>query len=120
MLSVGGMTGTVTGHASHVWPSTIYLFLVCCDSFLHHPRYSWLHVLATSVYVEQIFSKGRIVLSHLHNWLSVGSTHALLCVGNWSLLGLVKKEDINTAMLLDVEEEDESDQDVQPGWDMIE
>ena len=58
-------------------------------------------------------------MSHLHNWLSVESIHTLLCVGNWSLLELVKKEDINVAMLLDEQDEDEFNQDVQVGWNMI-
>lgn len=71
------------------------------------------------MYVERIFSKGRIVLSHLRNRLSVESTRALICVGNWSLLGLIRKEDINAAVSLDEEEEEETDEDVRVGWDMI-
>jgi hypothetical protein len=53
--------------------------------------------VATSVDVERVFSKGRIFLSHLHSCLSVQSTRALMCVGEWSELGYVKDEDIKTA-----------------------
>jgi hypothetical protein len=37
--------------------------------------------IATSVDVEQVFSKGRLVLPHVQNRLSVQSTCALLCLG---------------------------------------
>ena len=50
--------------------------------------------IATSIDVERLFSRGRLVLSHVRNCLSVQSTHALLCVGLWNKLGLVKSEDI--------------------------
>ncbi|KIL55791.1 hypothetical protein M378DRAFT_54282, partial [Amanita muscaria Koide BX008] len=54
----------------------------------------YLSIPATSVNVERIFSKGRILLSHLRSHLSVQSTRALMCVGAWSLLGYVKDKDI--------------------------
>jgi hypothetical protein len=75
--------------------------------------------LATSVYVECIFSKGRILLSHLRSRLSVQSTRALLCIGNWSLLGLVKAADIKRAVSCTEIEEEECDEDVEEGWDYI-
>ena len=45
---------------------------------------------ATSVDVERVFSKGRLILSHVRNGLSVQSTRALMCIGAWSRMGLVK------------------------------
>lgn len=42
--------------------------------------------IATSVDVERVFSKGRILLSHVRNRLSAQTTRAVLCVGSWSLL----------------------------------
>lgn len=63
--------------------------------------------LATSVDVECMFSKGRLLLSHVHNRLSVYSTRALLCVGNWRKLGYVNKNDVrDAAHLPDLKEGD--------------
>ena len=53
--------------------------------------------------MERVFSKGRLVLSHVRNGLSVQSTRALLCLGAWSKMGLVKNSDIlQVAKLPDV------------------
>jgi len=69
-------------------------------------------LLATSVDVECVFSKGRLLLSHVRNRLSVELTRALLCLGNWSKAGLVKNEDIQaTAHLPDVKEGEDQDLD---------
>lgn len=57
--------------------------------------------LATSVNVERLFSRGRLVLSHTRSRLSVTSTWALLCLGSWSLLGLVKDEDVKAVADMD-------------------
>lgn len=56
--------------------------------------------LATSVGVERVFSEGRLLLSHVRSWLSVQSTHALMCVGCWSLLGYVKDSDVKAITAL--------------------
>jgi hypothetical protein len=59
--------------------------------------------IATSVDVERVFSKGRLVLSHVWNALSMQSTRALLCLGAWSKMGLVKDKDVmQVAKLPDV------------------
>jgi hypothetical protein len=55
---------------------------------------------ATSVDVERVFSKGRLVLSHVRNRLSAESTRALLCLGAWSKMGLVNDEDVVEAVRL--------------------
>lgn len=55
---------------------------------------------ATSTDVERVFSKGRLVLSHIHNHLTVASTCALMCLGAWSKLGLVRDADIKVATAL--------------------
>lgn len=54
----------------------------------------YLSIPPTSVDVERLFSRGRLLLSHVRSRLSVDSTRALLCLGAWSLLGLVKNEDV--------------------------
>jgi hAT family C-terminal dimerisation region len=56
---------------------------------------------ATSVDVERTFSRGRLVLSHVRSRLSAQSTWALLCLGSWSLLGLVKDTDVLAVTVLD-------------------
>lgn len=50
--------------------------------------------LATSVDVERVFSRGRLILSHVRSRLSAQSTRALLCVGNWSKYGFIEDEDV--------------------------
>lgn len=65
-------------------------------------------ILATSVDVERVFSKGRLILSYIRNRLSVESSRALLCLGAWSKLGLVSKDDIrDTAKLPDLKDGEE-------------
>ena len=72
---------------------------------------------ATSVDVERVFSKGRLVLSHVRNGLSVQSTRALMCLGAWSKMGLVKDKDLIEAGKLPDVDGDESELD--SDWDDI-
>lgn len=67
--------------------------------------------------VEQIFSQGHLLLSHVHSRLSSQSIRALLCLGCWSILGLVKDSDVMAVTVLPevVGEEEELD----GGWDLI-
>jgi hypothetical protein len=71
--------------------------------------------IASTVDVERTFSQGRIVLSHIHNRLSPQSTRALMCVGAWSWLGLVKNKDILDVLGDKVKE----DKELPVGWDTI-
>lgn len=73
--------------------------------------------LATTVDVERVFSRGRLVLPHVRNRLAVQSTRASLCVGIWSSLGLIEDSDIRKSVGKDdvVGEED----DLPDGWDAI-
>lgn len=74
---------------------------------------------ATSTDVERTFSKGRILLSHLRNRLSVQSTRALMCLGVWSLLGYVEDEDVLAVAKLDDIPEGEEEEELEEGWDAI-
>ena len=78
--------------------------------FSYIPAYSnflCCHTTATSVDVKCIFSSGRLLLSHVCSHLSTQSICALLCLGSWSLLGLVKDEDIMPVVHLpDIEDEE--------------
>jgi hypothetical protein len=83
---------------------------------------SWYRYLivcsATSVDVERIFSRGRLILSHVRNRLSAQTTRALLCLGSWSLLGMVRDEDVLKVVVLD-DEEGEEERELDEGWDII-
>ncbi|KAI1788192.1 hypothetical protein LXA43DRAFT_895039, partial [Ganoderma leucocontextum] len=73
---------------------------------------------ATSIDVERLFSRGRLVLSHVRNRLSAQSVRAILCVGSWSVLGLVKSDDARkVAQLEDIDGEE--DIELEEGWDRI-
>ena len=66
--------------------------------------------------VERVFSQGRLLLPYVRNRLSAESTRALLCLGEWSLRGLVKDKDVKLAAKLpDVDEESDLGED----WDRI-
>jgi hypothetical protein len=58
-------------------------------------------VAATSIDVEHLFSRGCLILPHMHNQLAVTSARALLCLYSWSLKGLVRDEDVVAVGLLD-------------------
>jgi hypothetical protein len=75
-------------------------------------------LLATSVDVERVFSHGHLILSHVHSQLSAQSTWALICLGSWSLLGLVKDSDVLAVGTLDEVEGDEEPE-LEDGWDHI-
>jgi len=78
----------------------------------------YLSIPATSVDVERTFSQGRLLLSHIRNRLSVQSTRALLCLGDWSLMGYVKDKDLKAATVLPEVGSDEED-DLADNWDAI-
>ena len=73
---------------------------------------------ATSVDVEWIFSCGRLVLSHVRNRLSTQTMRALLCLGSWSLLGMVRDEDVMKVAVLE-DEKGEEEVELEDGWDVI-
>ena len=74
-------------------------------------------MVATSVNVERVFSKGWLVLSHIRNRLTVASTRVLMCLGVWSKLGLVCDADLLAAAALPEVKEDEDEFNI--GWDYI-
>ncbi|KIP01144.1 hypothetical protein PHLGIDRAFT_57698, partial [Phlebiopsis gigantea 11061_1 CR5-6] len=50
--------------------------------------------LATFVNIKRVFSCGQLILPHIHNSVSAQSIHASLCLGEWSLLRLIKDNNI--------------------------
>ena len=59
-----------------------------------------------------------MVLPYLHNCLSAQSTCALLCLGQWSKLGLVKDNDLHNVTSGEPES-DQDDVELPEGWDKI-
>jgi hypothetical protein len=51
--------------------------------------------------------------------MSGQTTRAILCLGSWSLLGLVKNDDVKAAALLPEMEGTDSDYEMEDGWDHI-
>lgn len=61
--------------------------------------------LATSVEVERVFSRGRLLLTHVRNRMIAESTRASICLGVWAQHGLVDTADMfDAAQLPEVEE----------------
>jgi hypothetical protein len=58
------------------------------------------------------------VLSHIRNRLSAQSTRAVMCLGDWSLLGYVKDKDVH-AVTVQPEAEIDCNEDLPDGWDAI-
>jgi len=76
-----------------------------------------LHPLMLSVFLaaDGFYSPMFILL---HNRLSAQTTHTILCLESWSLLGLVKDEDVmKVAVMKDVEGDVEEE--FKDGWDSI-
>ncbi|KIM60410.1 hypothetical protein SCLCIDRAFT_124235 [Scleroderma citrinum Foug A] len=76
-----------------------------------------LTIPATSVDVERLFSSGHLLLSHVHSGLSAQTTHALLCLGLWSPLNLIKTSDVEKVVALP--EVIGEDKELDDGWDCV-
>jgi hypothetical protein len=122
-LFVGGMTVAQITRSCRGWQWTILLSLVSVQVHIHifelisHILFDVF--LATSVGVERTFSKGRLLLSHLRNRLSVQSTRALMCLGVWSLQGYVQDTDINKVTALEEIVGKERMDELSKDWDAI-
>lgn len=72
---------------------------------------------ATSINIEQLFSRGCLIGTHTCSQLSAQVTRALLCLGAWSHFNLIKTEDVfAVAALKDVKEGEEA---LEDKWDDI-
>ena len=72
--------------------------------------------VATSIGVERLFSKGRIIVTHLRNGLSAASIRALMCLNNWAPLGLVHNSDVLAVTMEDPSKDPEADEDLEELW----
>lgn len=105
-------------------------YLTIPGEFFGLTNLSWIFnvstFIATSVDVERVFSKGRILLSHVRNRLSAQTTRAVLCVGSWSLLQeeheglmLIHPDDVLAVTKEPELEEEEADKELVEDWDRI-
>ena len=100
--------------------ATDYLSIPGKSNFSHLcvlPHLLIMCLASTSIDVEQMFSQGRLLLSHLCSWLSVQSTCTLLCLGVRSAMGYVKDDDIKSAAVLP--EVDGDEEDLADNWDSL-
>jgi hypothetical protein len=118
MSYYGGMSIVMFSLVFLEWHWTICLFQVSLKA-LNMQSHTYLVYLATSVDVERVFSKGRLVLSHVRNRLSAQTTCTLLCLGAWSLLGYVLSNDVLSVTCLPDLEEGEEEEIPGENWDMI-
>ncbi|KAF5334089.1 hypothetical protein D9758_018506 [Tetrapyrgos nigripes] len=81
------------------------------------------HCQQQSTDVERHFSQGRLLLPYVCNRLKAQTTRSLMCLGQWSPLGMIHNDDIKAVVLLDeipLEEGDEDgDIEMPEGWDRI-
>ena len=94
----------------------------------HRTTYPWLSrmaldyltIPATSVAVERVFSHGWLLLTHVRNGMSAQTLRSVMCLGEWSMLGLVKDKDaMAVTSLPEVDEGVVGDVDMEEGWDAI-
>ena len=95
----GGTNGVPFIHDLHAWQSIIWLSQVCLHNIFFHVNL--FPLVATSVDVKCLFSHECVLPSHNRNRLSSQTTCALLCLGDWSRLGLVNSDDMHKVSLLD-------------------
>jgi hypothetical protein len=90
-----------------------------CSHRRHFPLVSQ-RFPATSVDVERVFSRGRLVLSHTRSRLATQTIRAVLCLGPWSLLHLIRDSDVKAvSQMPDVEEGLSEEDQLEKGWDHI-
>ena len=97
-----------------------YLTIPSTFSIRYHCNlhsFTGIMLTATSIDVEWLFSGGHSIVTHTHSWLSAQTTCALLCLKAWSILNLVKTEDVFTmAALKDLQGGDVA---LEDSWDSI-
>ena len=64
---------------------------------------------ATAVECERVFSRSRILLSHVRNRMAAKTARALMCVGAWTRKGFIKATDIKAITILPEPEEEFDD-----------
>lgn len=67
-----------------------------------------------------MFSRGRLILTHTRSRLSAQTSRAIVCLGSWSTLDMVKTSDLAVALKA-VPDSVEGDTDtlMEGGWDDV-
>ena len=97
----GGMSDAQCFYAYHTWPVITLQFLVSTWSSCIYLRCWILCHIATTVNVECVFSHRHLILLHIYGCLAVESTHVSICIGLWSIEGLVYGGDIKASLSAD-------------------
>ena len=66
--------------------------------------------------MEHVFSRGHILLFHLHNQLSAQIVQALLCLGEWSYLNLVDDSNVYTITNVSEDKSEKTMEEWHSGW----
>ncbi len=70
-----------------------------------------------------MFSRGRLLISHIRNRLTAQTSRALMCLGQWSLHGFIHDTDVqDVARLPELSKDECRDDDdflMPAGWDKI-
>jgi hypothetical protein len=75
---------------------------------------------ATSVDVERVFSRGRLILTHTQSLLSAQTSRAIICLGCWSTLDMVKASSLaNLYKDFREAETGEVEELFEDGWDHV-
>lgn len=69
--------------------------------------------------VERTFSRGRRLLSHVRSCLNAQTTRAVMCLGDWVRLDLVRSEDVRDVSKLNEVDDKGSDYEMEDSWDCI-
>ena len=118
MVCAGGVSTNTSTPTFIGWHWIIYQYPVILLFYLQWISYWYIYnITATSIDVEQTFSQGRLLLSHVCSRLSVQSTWALLCIGVWSLMGYVKDKDVKVAAVLP--EVNGEEEELAADWDSL-
>jgi hAT family C-terminal dimerisation region len=89
--------------ASPVDPSVRDALMWWYNHRFEYPRLSrmardYLSIPPTSVNVERVFSRGRILLSYLRNRMSAETTRSLMCLNSWLKAGILKNAAVVAAI----------------------
>lgn len=80
----------------HIWLSTSTLYQV--SQIIDILNMSLIPALASTVDVEQLFSRGCILINHLCNCLHAASIRALMCFGDWCCVQFVTDGELAAAL----------------------
>ncbi len=76
-------------------------------------------LLATSIDVERVFSRGRFLLPYTRNRVKGQTMRALMCLGAWSRADLITADYLKASTAQPEVDNDDSDYEMEAGWDAV-